>query len=44
MHIDSPEPILDMLGAAGFTDLAAQPRPELDVGGGVPYVITGRRG
>jgi len=40
MHLDGPEPILGMLAAAGFIDLAAEPRPDLNLGGGVPYLIT----
>jgi SAM-dependent methyltransferase len=41
MHLDRPESILDMLTAAGFMGVAAEARPDLDVGGGVPYFITG---
>jgi SAM-dependent methyltransferase len=41
MHLDTPEPILGMLAAAGFIELAAEPRPDLNLGGGVPYLITG---
>lgn len=40
MHLDTPEPILGMLADAGFVDPAAEPRPDLDLGGGVPYLIT----
>jgi hypothetical protein len=40
MHLDRPEPILELLTAAGFTDVAAEPRPDLSLGGGVPYLIT----
>lgn len=40
MHLDGPEPILTVLSAAGFVDVNATPRPDLDVGAGVPYVIT----
>ena len=40
MHLDRPEPILRALAAAGFIDAHATPRPDLDVGRGVPYVIT----
>ena len=43
MHLEDPEPILTMLAAAGFIDVAAEPRPELNVGGGVPYLITATR-
>jgi SAM-dependent methyltransferase len=40
MHLDRPDPILDLLTAAGFTDAAAERRPDLALGGGVPYLIT----
>ena len=40
LHLDRPEPILEELAAAGFVDVAAEARPDLDLGGGVPYVIT----
>jgi hypothetical protein len=40
MHLDTPEPILGMLADAGFVDPAAEPRPDLDLGGGVPYLLT----
>ena len=40
MHLDRPEPILDLLTAAGFISVAAEPRPDLGLGGGVPYLIT----
>jgi hypothetical protein len=43
MHLDAPEPILDMLTAAGFIDLAIKPRPELNLGGGAPYLLTATR-
>jgi SAM-dependent methyltransferase len=43
MHLDAPEPILDMLSAAGFVDPAAVPRPDLGLGGGAPYLITATR-
>jgi SAM-dependent methyltransferase len=43
MHLDGPEPILDMLTAVGFVDVGAEPRPELTIGDGVPYFITARR-
>jgi hypothetical protein len=43
MHLDGPAPILEMLAAAGFLDVAAEPRPDLAVGGGVPYLITAVR-
>jgi ubiquinone/menaquinone biosynthesis C-methylase UbiE len=40
MHLDRPEPILEALAAAGFVDVRAERRPDLSVGGGVPYLIT----
>lgn len=40
MHLDRPAPILAMLSAAGFVETAAEPRPDLSLGGGVPYLIT----
>jgi ubiquinone/menaquinone biosynthesis C-methylase UbiE len=43
MHIDRPDPILEMLSAAGFVELAAEPRPELALEGGVPYIFTATR-
>lgn len=43
MHLGGPEPILGMLKAAGFAGVAAEPRPDLDVGAGVPYLITAAR-
>ncbi|MEV4617575.1 class I SAM-dependent methyltransferase [Asanoa sp. NPDC049573] len=43
MHLDGPGPILVALAAAGFADPAATVRPELDLGGGAPYLITARR-
>jgi hypothetical protein len=43
MHLDSPEPILTMLAAADFTDMAATPRPDLTLQDGVPYLITATR-
>jgi SAM-dependent methyltransferase len=43
MHLDRPEPILEMFAAAGFIDVAVEPRPELRLGGGVPYLITATR-
>jgi SAM-dependent methyltransferase len=43
MHLDGPAPILTALAAAGFIDLAAEPRPDLSLGGGVPYLITATR-
>ncbi len=43
MHLDGPEPILGALAEAGFVEPAAEPRPELSLGGGVPYLITATR-
>lgn len=43
MHLDGPEPILSVLTAAGFVDVAAEPRPDLSLDGGVPYLITAVR-
>ena len=40
MRLDGPEPILAMLAAAGFADAAVEHRPELDLGGGAPYLLT----
>ena len=43
MHLDEPAPILAMLTAAGFVDLAVEPRPDLNLGGGAPYILTATR-
>jgi SAM-dependent methyltransferase len=43
MHLDRPEPILAILTDAGFVDGAVELRPELSLGGGVPYLITATR-
>jgi SAM-dependent methyltransferase len=43
MHLDRSEPILRMMTAAGFADLACEPRPDLSVGDDVPYLITATR-
>jgi ubiquinone/menaquinone biosynthesis C-methylase UbiE len=40
MHLDRPEPILEVLAGAGFVGGRAERRPDLSVGGGVPYLIT----
>jgi hypothetical protein len=40
MHLDGPEPILKLLTAGGFMEVAAEPRPDLGLGNGVPYLIT----
>lgn len=44
MHLKGPEPVLAALSAAGFTDLTAEPRPDLALGDEVPYLITAARG
>jgi ubiquinone/menaquinone biosynthesis C-methylase UbiE len=43
MRIDRPDPILEMLTAAGFVELTAEPHPELALEGGVPYIFTAKR-
>jgi SAM-dependent methyltransferase len=43
MLLDRSEPILSMLAASGFADVAAEPRPDLSLGDGVPYLITATR-
>ena len=43
MHIDRPGPILEMLAAAGFVELTAEPHPELALESGVPYIFTAKR-
>ena len=43
MHLDGPEPILEVLTAVGFVDVDAEPRPELALGDGMVYFITARR-
>jgi len=43
IHLDSPEPVVRMLTAAGFTDGEATFRPDLALGDGVPYIITATR-
>jgi SAM-dependent methyltransferase len=43
MHIGGPDPILEMLSAAGFVEPAADPRPELALEGSVPYIFTATR-
>jgi ubiquinone/menaquinone biosynthesis C-methylase UbiE len=43
MHVDRPDPILQMLTAAGFAEVAAAPHPELALEGGVPYIFTAKR-
>jgi SAM-dependent methyltransferase len=43
MHLDRPDPILEMLSSVGFVEIAAEARPELALEGGVPYFITARR-
>jgi hypothetical protein len=43
MHLDGPEPILRAFAAAGFVDAAAERRPDLALGVGVPYLMTATR-
>jgi ubiquinone/menaquinone biosynthesis C-methylase UbiE len=43
MHVDGPEPILELLSSVGFVQVAAEARPELALEAGVPYFITARR-
>lgn len=43
MGLDEPGPILALLRSVGFAGVRAEPRPELEVGSGVPYLITGQR-
>jgi SAM-dependent methyltransferase len=43
MHLDGPDPIVSTLAEAGFVDVVAVARADLNVGGGVPYFITATR-
>jgi SAM-dependent methyltransferase len=43
IHLDHPDPIVEMLSAVGFVEVSAEPRPDLALEGGVPYFFTGRR-
>ena len=43
MGLSEPGPILAELAGAGFADVTVQPRPELRLSGGIPYLFTGRR-
>jgi SAM-dependent methyltransferase len=43
MHLDGPQPILDMLAAAGFVDAVVESRPDLSVGNATPYLLTATR-
>lgn len=43
MHLDGPEQILSVIAAAGFKGATAQPRPDLSLGSGTPYLITATR-
>jgi SAM-dependent methyltransferase len=43
MHLDRPDAILEMLNRVGFVEVAAEPRPELALQGGVPYFFTAKR-
>ena len=40
MHLDDPEPILRAVTAAGFVDAFAEPRPDLRLDSGVPFLLT----
>jgi SAM-dependent methyltransferase len=40
MHLDGPGTILSTLAEAGFTNPVAEPRTDLDIGSGLPYLIT----
>ena len=43
MHLDGPEPIVRVITEAGFTEVAAEARPDLSLQGDVPYLITATR-
>src|SRR5579875_3044621 len=43
IHLDRPDPILELLDTVGFVELAAEPRPELSLDGATPYFFTARR-
>lgn len=43
MHLDQPDPIVEMLTAVGFVEVTAEPRADLALEGGVPYFFTSRR-
>jgi SAM-dependent methyltransferase len=43
MHIGQPDPVLEMLSAVGFVEVAAEPHPELALEGGVPFIFTAKR-
>lgn len=43
MHLDHPDPIVEILGAVGIVEVTAEPRPDLALEGGAPYFFTSRR-
>ena len=43
IHLDGPDPIVEMLGAVGFAEVTVEAHPELALEGGVPYFFVGRR-
>lgn len=43
MLIDGPDPVLTLLASAGFVDGAVEPRPDLSLESGAPYLITATR-
>jgi SAM-dependent methyltransferase len=43
MHIGQPDPVLEILSAAGFVEAAAEPHPELALEGGAPFIFTAKR-
>jgi SAM-dependent methyltransferase len=43
MHLDRPDPILQILRSVGFAEVVAEARPQLALEGGVPYFVTARR-
>ena len=40
MHLADPEPVVRVLAEVGFVEVMSAARPELSLGGGVPYLIT----
>ncbi|HEY2812701.1 MAG TPA: class I SAM-dependent methyltransferase [Acidimicrobiales bacterium] len=43
MHLDRPDPIVEMLCSVGFVNVTAEPRPELALDSGVPYFFMATR-
>jgi SAM-dependent methyltransferase len=43
MHLNHPDPIVEMLSAVGFVEVTARSRPDLALEGGVPYFFTCQR-